>query len=257
MSEIKITIEGTPNPHALKFVLDRQVQLTGSSTYVTAEEAQGIPMASKLMALPGVETVFFMDSFVTVSKDAATPWQPLTDNVERVIRESIDQHDPAIIPQKVTPQSTSSDVKLMQIEEVIDRDIRPGLAMDGGVLVVGPSDNTVIASVLPAARKTLLPCDECAHTLNNDHSMTPETLIVTTGQDNSMYQVRTVKQVGDYYLRPDNDDEAMLTVSSLSYPEALERAELYLSLYAEETHKDAASRRPLAQLAHLSLLAKL
>lgn len=132
-----------------------------------------------------------------------------------------------------------------------------GLLQTIGVLVVGPSDNTVIASVLPAARKTLLPCDECAHTLNNDHSMTPETLIVTTGQDNSMYQVRTVKQVGYYYLRPDNDDEAMLTVSSLSYPEALERAELYLSLYAEETHKDAASRRPLAQLAHLSLLAKL
>jgi Fe-S cluster biogenesis protein NfuA len=144
MSEIKITIEGTPNPHALKFVLDRQVQLTGSSTYVTAEEAQGIPMASKLMALPGVETVFFMDSFVTVSKDAATPWQPLTDNVERVIRESIDQHDPAIIPQKVTPQSTSSDVKLMQIEEVIDRDIRPGLAMDGGGLVIVGLEGNVL-----------------------------------------------------------------------------------------------------------------
>ena len=41
MTEFDIIVQGTPNPHAAKFVLERPALGTGSRSYFAAEDATG------------------------------------------------------------------------------------------------------------------------------------------------------------------------------------------------------------------------
>lgn len=141
---LTITLEGTPNPNAMKFALNRTVQYNGNSTYLTAEDAASVPMAQKILEIPGVVSVFLMDTFLTVSKTGLVSWEELTPQIEEVIQACIDAHDPAIIPQVVPEKNLNQDDRLVAIEGILDREIRPGLAMDGGGLeVIALEGNTL------------------------------------------------------------------------------------------------------------------
>jgi len=144
MSELKITIEGTPNPDALKFVLDRQVQYNGSSTFLELSECEDIPLAKTILEINGVMSVFFMDHFVTVSKESGVPWDALTDDIEEFIRNNIEKHDPALSPENVDASKMPKSEQFSRIEEIIDQQIRPGLAADGGGLELLNYENNVL-----------------------------------------------------------------------------------------------------------------
>jgi hypothetical protein len=67
-----IQVESTPNPNAVKFNVGRPVG--GPSTFVQPTDD---PMASDLLSLPGVKSVFMTADFVTLSKDPETPWDEI------------------------------------------------------------------------------------------------------------------------------------------------------------------------------------
>lgn len=84
----KIEFQQTPNPHAGKFTVDRQVTPVGTSrSYYDQDEARDDPMASRLMKLAGVRSLFMVDDFITVTKNAGAQWDDLVPQVEEVIRE--------------------------------------------------------------------------------------------------------------------------------------------------------------------------
>jgi hypothetical protein len=67
-----IQVESTPNPNAAKFNVGRAVG--GPATFVQGTDD---PMASALLALPGVRSVFMTADFVTLSKDSDSPWEEI------------------------------------------------------------------------------------------------------------------------------------------------------------------------------------
>ncbi|MBY0112423.1 MAG: NifU N-terminal domain-containing protein [Phycisphaerales bacterium] len=73
----------TPNPAALKCVLDRAVDPIASATdapirsYRSAQAAAADPLASRLFALPGVANVLIADTWLTISKTDAATWKTL------------------------------------------------------------------------------------------------------------------------------------------------------------------------------------
>ncbi len=89
MAELKITVEGTPNPNAAKFTLDRSVPGDSSRSYFDAEAAAGDPLAEKLFAVTGVRALLLVDNFITVTKTEEAEWPALVDRIEAVIREQI------------------------------------------------------------------------------------------------------------------------------------------------------------------------
>lgn len=66
-------IQPTPNPNALKFVLDRAVTDQPMS-FFDAEAARGHPLASRLFAVPGVASLLLLGDFVTVNKRPEAAW---------------------------------------------------------------------------------------------------------------------------------------------------------------------------------------
>lgn len=85
----EITVEGTPNPNAAKFVADRPLAGGESRSYFDAESARGDPLAERLFRLSGVEALLFAEDFVTVTKSERYEWSDLVDDVREILREEL------------------------------------------------------------------------------------------------------------------------------------------------------------------------
>lgn len=64
-------VDPTPNPNAVKFTIGKPVG--GPATFVPSQPTDN-ELASGLLALPGVTSVFLTADFVTISKTAEADW---------------------------------------------------------------------------------------------------------------------------------------------------------------------------------------
>ena len=79
-------VQPTPNPNALKFVLE-QVVSEQPTSFLSAGAAQGHPLAARLFAIPGVISVLLLDDFITINKSPEARWADITARVRRVLSE--------------------------------------------------------------------------------------------------------------------------------------------------------------------------
>lgn len=77
----------TPNPNAVKCILDRRV-VEKTRSYFKAADAAGDAIAAALFAIPGVTNVLMNGDWVTVSKAAGAEWKGIKKAVERVMHEA-------------------------------------------------------------------------------------------------------------------------------------------------------------------------
>lgn len=145
---MKVTsIQPTPNPNAFKFLVDRPLAKPGQSlAYSKPEQARSDVLAQGMFAIPGVETLFFCDNFVTASMTPAADWRAVAEQVTRLLESHVpdevgppppdhgdDHHDDdplAKLPKGGDP------VMLAKINALLDDRVRPALAGDGGGLQV-------------------------------------------------------------------------------------------------------------------------
>lgn len=143
--DVNIQIQGTPNPNAWKFVLDRPVLLEGKASYATKEECHGNRLAEDLLSVEGVKHIHFFSNVITVTHTFDADIDKLHADVMSVIQTRMPAHN---------PQNTVVDYKkkarenlppeLQAIEEILDRTIRPGLQGDGGDIEVVKFENQVL-----------------------------------------------------------------------------------------------------------------
>ena len=102
----------------------------GSRSYDTPSAADGDALATALFALGKVTTVFYMPGFVTVNKQEGADWGSLAPAVARTIETSA-------VTSSASAESAGPTGGLMdRINHVLDTQIRPALAGDGGGLEV-------------------------------------------------------------------------------------------------------------------------
>lgn len=89
-SDIEIRVEGTPNPNAAKFVLDRDLPGGGGSrSYFDPAAAASDPLATRLFAIDGVRALLLVDDFVTVTKREDVTWDEIVPQIEEAIRAAV------------------------------------------------------------------------------------------------------------------------------------------------------------------------
>jgi len=78
----RATASPTPNPDAMKFVLD--VPLPGQVRAAAGETVPGPAgaFAGAVLALDGVASVFGVNDFLTVTRRPGAPWEPIVCGVE-------------------------------------------------------------------------------------------------------------------------------------------------------------------------------
>ncbi len=77
-------VQPTPNPNAMKFMLDRPIS-EGSVSFLKAEQAQDHPVAKALFAIPGVASLLLLSDFVTVNKEPNASWPQIKRRVQQVL----------------------------------------------------------------------------------------------------------------------------------------------------------------------------
>ena len=135
-------VDLTPNPQALKFVLNEKLLKFETRQFSDKEEADKDPLAKGIFEIDGVESVFYMDKFVTIEKSKNANWG----QIQRPFINFLKTFDKNIIPEeKNTQPSIEEESELLkQINNILDQKVRPALAGDGGGLqVVGLNGYTV------------------------------------------------------------------------------------------------------------------
>lgn len=79
-----ISVESTPNPNAMKFVLDRDCS-EGTISFLNADQAAGHVLAEALFAIRGVTSLLFLGDFITVNKSPAAAWNSIKPAVEQAL----------------------------------------------------------------------------------------------------------------------------------------------------------------------------
>lgn len=137
-----IRTEGTPNPNALKFVLGEPLLASDSRSFTTKEAAEGDVIAKVLFGIEGVSSVFYMQDFITVNKDAERPWREIALKVMELVP-TIDTSTLTQAVREAQIAATGGDFdalspaeRLAWINSILDNEIRPALASDGGGLQV-------------------------------------------------------------------------------------------------------------------------
>ncbi len=74
----------TPNPHAVKFVLDQPISDRPLS-FLNAGAAQEHALAKQLFAIPGVTGVLLLGDFVTINKSSDAKWPDIKKNVKHML----------------------------------------------------------------------------------------------------------------------------------------------------------------------------
>jgi Fe-S cluster biogenesis protein NfuA len=143
-------IEPTPNPNARKFVLKEPLTLAGSRSYDRPSDAEGDPLAESLFDIEHVVSVFYMDRFLTVTKDPFGSWDELLPKLAKPIREAPAASEQAGVAAagfggESVVETYADDADLLaRINYVFDEKIRPGLAGDGGGLqIISLHDRTL------------------------------------------------------------------------------------------------------------------
>jgi hypothetical protein len=80
-----LEIQPTPNPNALKFVVDRPIASQPES-FFSAEAAASHILASKLFEVSGVASILILGDFVTVNKRPAARWSAITARVKEILQ---------------------------------------------------------------------------------------------------------------------------------------------------------------------------
>lgn len=143
---IDIVIQPTPNPNALKFILNKDVKTDGKVSFKTPQDCKDVHLAAALFDLRGVDQIHFFQNVITISKFSFEDWEALEPAVQTCIENFIEDHDPnfKVFDPEADRRSNLSP-ELQKIEEILDKRIRPGLQGDGGDLVVREfKDNVLI-----------------------------------------------------------------------------------------------------------------
>ncbi|MBM76774.1 MAG: hypothetical protein CMK59_15305 [Proteobacteria bacterium] len=132
---VQINVQETPNPDACMFQVDVALIDSGTYEFKKGDDVSHAPLAQRLLGLEGVELILIAPRFVTVRKSPEIVWTSLTDKVITALEGFFNSPEDAVnSKEQSVDNSNLSDVEL-RILEVLDEEVRPAIAMDGGDLV--------------------------------------------------------------------------------------------------------------------------
>lgn len=135
---VLVRVQPTPNPNALKFVVNAPVKMSGKATFSRPAEAVGMRLAEDLFMIEGVRQLHFFENVVTVTHSEDADVETLQLEVKAVLQTRMPMHDPNFLMEEEKKQVDRSNLPkdIQQIETILDETVRMHLQGDGGDLEV-------------------------------------------------------------------------------------------------------------------------
>ena len=157
--DLKYFTQPTPNPNAVKFILNVDVITKGRVSYSKAEDCHNNELGASLFALKCIVQVHFFENVITITQNGDMYWEELEDAVISILQDGIDKHNPEFqVGEDEDERRAKLPAEVRQIEEILDRTVRPSLQGDGGdLMVLGYDLNSKILKVMYEGA-----CNSCA-----------------------------------------------------------------------------------------------
>lgn len=158
MSEknVHVSAQVTPNPHTLKFMIDPPIQDSGIYNFTTKEEAQGSELPESLFEIDGIDGVMVGTNFVSVTKTNKFDWADLAEPIIETLKGVIGTKTNLIDTEKASTHQKSEDTEeILKIKNILDGEIRPAVAMDGGDITFHSYEDGILTLYLQGA------CQSC------------------------------------------------------------------------------------------------
>ncbi len=151
--DILIRTLPTPNPFAIKFVINSSFKDDGKASFSSVEESEGLPLVRDLFSIAGIKQIHLFQNTLTVTHSDEIDGEAVSEQVSSVIRTRLPMHDPAFGEAAPKPRvrAEQSNPVVQTIEEILDRTIRPGLQADGGDIEIVSFENDELRIVYQGA----------------------------------------------------------------------------------------------------------
>ncbi len=132
---VYVSLEFTPNPNTLKYSVNRYLLKRGA-VYITqkAEADKRSPLAAKLLGVEGIAGVMIGRDFVTVTKTEAGDWDVVHKSASSTIESHLANNETILSdPESEEGGHKGGNTEIEnKIRDILDKEIRPAVAMDGG-----------------------------------------------------------------------------------------------------------------------------
>ena len=141
---LPVTTVPTPNPDALMFRVEESLVPLGTYEYKLGAVLDDSPLAQRLFQIDGVELVLIAPRFVTVCKSAAADWPEIVPFAKDAIRGLLRDGEMAVYDTSAVPSAGEVSDLETRILALIDDEIRPAVANDGGDVVFAGFDDGIV-----------------------------------------------------------------------------------------------------------------
>ena len=143
---VHITLEFTPNPDTLKYAVSQPLLERGALDFTSPDKAVGAPLAEALFRVPGVKAVMIARDFVTVTVTGQDMLGPVNSAMLKEITAHLEAGLPVITSAFKAPDDHGEDNSevAQQIKAILDAQIRPAVARDGGDIVFDRFENGIV-----------------------------------------------------------------------------------------------------------------
>ena len=165
-----IQTEETPNPNSIKFVPGEVVlgDTTDPVHFSSVRDAYYSPLATSLFTVPEVSAVFLGSDFITITKGDDSNWEIIKPEILTIIMDHFVSDRSVIdtsVKLDVNKEHVGYDSEIVeQIKELIETQVRPAVAQDGGDIVFVDFVNGVVKLKLRGACSG---CPSASITLKN------------------------------------------------------------------------------------------
>ena len=122
--------QATPNPEALKFVIDRAITEGQTVHFTGVGLVRGSELARGLFELEGVREVFIGPDFITILKESGYEWKELASSVVCVLMEYLMSGEPVLREERKEEEEGSEVAG--EIKRILEREVNVVLLRDGG-----------------------------------------------------------------------------------------------------------------------------
>ena len=158
--DVLIRLLPTPNPYALKCVLNVPLKNKGRASFYSKKDCEDLTLFYSLFDIEGLKQIFVFQNQMTLTHDGSLDEWELEKQITAVVKTRIGTHNPdflsfeegtaslaeggsagtASLADKTGANKSATKKELspevLEVERILDRTVRPGLQADGGDLEV-------------------------------------------------------------------------------------------------------------------------
>ena len=144
VEKVAITVyaESTPNPSAMKFVVNKKIA-NQSLSFENVDTAKDAPLVRELFNFPFVKEVFLDGNYISITKHKNTQWEEVVIEIRSFIKSYLEEKKIILgssFSSKLqdinitNPHLTLNDTE-QEIVKILDEYVKPAVASDGGNII--------------------------------------------------------------------------------------------------------------------------